>query len=145
MIRLSAAALAFALAATASAAEYASVGTAGAILYDGPSASARRMFVAPRGMPIELLSVIRLWVKVRDAAGDVLWIERDDISQSRTVVTVVPALVRAHANDASDILFQADTGVLLELVDARPAPGWVRVRHRDGPAGFVAARDVWGH
>ena len=82
MIRAAAAALAFALAASASAAEYASVGTAGAVLYDGPSPSATKLFVAPKGMPIELISVIRLWVKVRDVFGDVMWIERGDIRRS---------------------------------------------------------------
>ncbi len=98
MIRAAAAALAFALAASASAAEYASVGTAGAVLYDGPSPNATRLFVAPKGMPIELISVIRLWVKVRDVFGDVMWIERGDISPQRTVVTTaVDASVRQHA------------------------------------------------
>ena len=145
MILRAAAAAAFALVATgASAAEFASIANAGAILYDGPSPSATRVFVAPRGMPVELLSVIRLWVRVRDAAGDVMWVERSDLSPQRTVVTRVPAMVRTHANDAAEVLFQADRGVLLELVEPVPAPGWARVRHRDGTAGYVRAGEVWG-
>jgi len=144
-MRAAAAALAFALAAgSAAAAEFASVASQGAILYDGPSPSANRLFVAPRGMPVELLSVIRDWVRVRDAAGDVMWIERGDLSPERTVVATNAAPVRAHANDAAEIVYQADRGVLLELVDPAPAPGWARVRHRDGGAGFVRAADVWG-
>ncbi len=144
MIRAAAAALAFALAASASAAEYASVGTAGAVLYDGPSPSATKLFVAPKGMPIELISVIRLWVKVRDVFGDVMWIERGDISPQRTVVTTVVTTVRQHANDASAIVFQADLGIMLQLVDPAPAPGWVQVRHQDGSTGYVHAGDIWG-
>jgi hypothetical protein len=37
----------------------------------------------------------------------------------------------------------ADKNVLLELVDPEAGP-WVRVRHRDGIAGYVRASDVWG-
>ena len=144
MIRGAVAALALALAASASAAEYASVGTPGAILYDGPSPNATRLFVAPKGMPIELISVIRLWVKVRDAFGDVMWIERGDIAQQRTVVTTTVTIVKAHANDAAEMVFQADQGVVLQLLEPAPAPGWARVRHEDGSTGYVHARDVWG-
>ena len=143
-MRPAVAALAFALAASASAAEFASVGTAGAILYDGPSPSATRLFVAPRGMPIELISVIRLWVKVRDVYGDVVWIERGDISPQRTVVTTAVTAVREYANDASAIVFQADLGVMLQLVDPAAAPGWARVRHEDGTGGYVHVSDIWG-
>jgi len=145
MIRRAAAAAAFALvAAGANAAEFASIANAGAILYDGPSPSATRVFVAPRGMPVELLSVIRTWVRVRDAAGDVMWVERGDLSPQRTLVTTAPATVRAHANDAAELVFQADRGVLLELAEPAPAPGWARVRHPDGTAGFVRVGEVWG-
>lgn len=144
-MRRAAAAFAFALAAgSATAAEFASVARGGAILYDGPSPSANRLFVAPLGMPLELLSVIRDWVRVRDAAGDVLWIERGDLAPRRTVVATAAAPVRAHANESAEIVFQAEAGVLLDLVDPAPAPGWARVRHRDGASGFVRAGDVWG-
>lgn len=127
-----------------SAAEYASVGKPGAVLFDAPSANATPLFVAPQGMPIELLSVIRLWVKARDAAGDVFWIERSDIAPGRTVVATAPAVVRAFANEAAQVLFTADSGVLLELIEVDPAPGWARVRHRDGTAGFVRHAQIWG-
>jgi len=145
MIRRALAAAALALAATgASAAEFASIANAGTILYDGPSANAARLFVAPRGMPVELLSVIRLWVRVRDADGDVMWVERGDLSPKRMLITTTPAMVRAHANDAAEVVFQADRGVLLELVEAAPAPGWTRVRHSDGTTGYVRVSEVWG-
>ncbi|MEK9720256.1 MAG: SH3 domain-containing protein [Quisquiliibacterium sp.] len=131
-------------AAGASAAEFASVGKPGAVLYDAPSGNATALFVAPQGMPIELLSVIRLWVKARDAAGDVFWIERSDIAQARTVVTVDRAEVREFANQSAEVLFTADMGVLLELLEPDPAPGWAKVRHRDGETGFVRHAALWG-
>ena len=138
------AAFAFALCASASAAEFASVATPGAVLYDGPSASAQKLFVAPGGMPIELLSVIRLWVKVRDAAGDVAWIDRANIAPNRTLVATTDAFVRAAPQDQAPIVLLVAHGVMLDLLEGGAPAGWARVRHRDGTSGFVRARDVWG-
>ena len=59
-------------------------------------------------------------------------------------MTTVVTTVRQHANDASAIVFQADLGIMLQLVDPAPAPGWVQVRHQDGSTGYVHAGDIWG-
>jgi len=118
-----------------------------AAMYDGPSKAARKLYAAPRGMPVEVLSTLGAWVKVRDAAGDVLWVERTDLADRRAVVTTAIAAVRKDPADAAAIVLTADRGVLLDLVDpaAGESPaGWVRVRHRDGVAGFVRSAEVWG-
>ncbi|MFZ4757103.1 MAG: SH3 domain-containing protein [Burkholderiaceae bacterium] len=128
------------------AAEFRSV-AAPAVLYDGPSKQARKLFAAPRGMPLEVISTLGQWVKVRDAAGDVVWIERGDLAERRSVVTQALVPMRAGPQDTAAVVASIDRGVLLELADpAAPdaASGWVRVRHRDGTAGFVRAVDVWG-
>jgi SH3-like domain-containing protein len=127
----------------AGAAEFRSVAQP-AVLYDAPSLLARKLFVAPRGMPVEVVSSVNLWVKVRDQAGDFAWIERADLASQRTVVARAVAAVRAEPREGADLVFQADRGVVLELVEPAPAPGWARVRHRDGSAGFVRAAEVWG-
>lgn len=118
-----------------------------AVLYDGPSKQARKLFAAPRGMPVEVISTLGVWIKVRDVAGDVVWVERGDLAERRSVVTSAVATVRRDPADASAAVMTADRGVLLDLVDpsagASPA-GWVRVRHRDGVAGFVRTTEVWG-
>lgn len=130
--------------ANAGAADFRSVGVAAAVLYDGPSAKGRKLFVAPRGMPLEVLSVVNNWVKVRDAAGDVLWIERAELSPQRTLVATTTAQVRASPQDTAAVVFQAERGVLLELTDPAVTGGWAKVRHRDGSIGFVKAGEVWG-
>jgi SH3-like domain-containing protein len=120
---------------------------AAAVLYDGPSKQARKLFAAPRGMPLEVISTLGQWVKVRDVAGDVVWIERTDLGERRSVVTSAPATLRREPQDTAAVVLQADRGVLLDLADpaAGESPaGWVRVRHRDGSAGFVRATEVWG-
>jgi SH3-like domain-containing protein len=126
------------------AAEFRSVGSAAAVLYDGPSAKGKKLFVAPRGMPLEVLSVVNNWVKVRDLAGDVLWIERSDLSNTRTLVAIGTVAVRSGPQDNATVVFQIERGVMLELTDAKPAPGWAKVKHPDGALGFVKASEVWG-
>ena len=52
---LLAAAAAIMLAPAAQAADFKSVGAAPAIMYDAPSERGRKVFVAPRGMPVEVI------------------------------------------------------------------------------------------
>lgn len=131
--------------APAASAEFRSVAQA-AVLYDGPSKQARRAWVAPRGMPVEVISTLGPWVKVRDMVGDVVWIERADLADRRTVVASTLAVVRQQPQDAAPVVMHAERGVLLEIGDApNEAPGgWLRVRHRDGGAGWVRSAEVWG-
>lgn len=130
--------------ASAHAAEFRSVGDAPAILYDTPSQKGRKLFVAPRAMPVEIVQVSGDWIKVRDAAGSLAWTEAKALtSQRQVVVTASNARIRATGNDLAPIVFTAEKGVLLELSDS-PASGWLRVRHRDGESGYVKASEVWG-
>jgi SH3-like domain-containing protein len=144
MIRAAVACIGLALAAAAQAAEFGSVGSDGAVLYDGPSHDAVKVSVAPPGMPVELLSLINRWVKVRDQTGQSFWIERGELTPKRTLVATRLATVRAAARDDAAPVFQVAQGVLLELVEPAPVQGWARVRHADGGSGFVRADEVWG-
>lgn len=140
----------------ARAAEFRSVGDAPAIAYDAPSAKAKKLFVVSRDYPIEVIVNIEGWVKVRDAAGDLFWLEKKALSDRRMLLVTVPqAEVRQAADDSAAVVFRAQTGVVLEWQDpsvsaagtmpaASATPGWVRVRHRDGSQGFVRASQVWG-
>jgi SH3-like domain-containing protein len=130
--------------APAFAAEFRSVGSPAAILYDGPSLQARRLWVAPRLMPLEVLATVGQWIKVRDVSGDAAWIERAELSAQRTVVSRVNAPVRAAGQEGAEVLFVAERGIALELVDPAPVFGWIRVRHRDGSSGWVRSAEVWG-
>lgn len=128
----------------APAVEFKSVGVAPAIMYDAPSLKGKKVFVAPRGMPVEVVLTYGEWNKVRDAAGDLAWIEAKALaSKHNAVVIAASARVRAAAEEAAQVVFTADKGVLLEIVDPGVS-GWVRVRHRDGQAGYVRASEIWG-
>ena len=129
---------------SAHAPDFKSVGAAPAVLYDAPSEKGRKVFVAPRGMPVEVVLTYGDWTKVRDAAGDLFWIESKALGAKRTVVVNAPnTKIRASADDAGAVAFTADKGVLLELQEP-VVSGWAKVRHHDGQTGYVKASEVWG-
>ncbi|WP_338846425.1 SH3 domain-containing protein [Massilia sp. W12] len=139
-------ALALALAApVALAADFKSIGAQPAVLYDTPSAKGKKLFVAPRGMPVEVVMEYGEWRKVRDASGSLAWLEAKALSPKRMLVAQSNGVkVRAAAEEGAFIAFTVDKGVLLEMADGQSGNAWLKVRHRDGQAGFVKAGEVWG-
>ena len=114
-----------------------------AILYDAPSAKAKKLFVVSHGYPFEVVVVVEGWSKVRDASGEMTWVESKQLADRRTVLVKVSlAQVREAANDNSPVVFQAQLNVLLDLLDV--TGGWLSVRHRDGQTGYVRVSEVWG-
>ena len=137
-------ALAAIIASPAGALEFRSVSDNAAILYDAPSVKGKKLYVVGRGYPVEVVVAVEGWVKVRDAGGELAWVESKLLTDRRTVlVKVALAQVHESADERSAIVFQAQQNVLLDLVEV-VAGGWLRVRHRDGQAGFVRATQVWG-
>ena len=128
-----------------SAVDFRSVGLSSVVLYDAPSAKGGKRYVAPRGMPLEVMARYGDWVKVRDAEGELSWTEaRGLVAQRNVVVKALQARVRASPDDNAALVMTADKGVLLELVDTL-GTGWTQVRHRDGIVGFVRNAEVWGN
>lgn len=138
-------ALALAIAAVpAAAAEFRALGERPAILYDAPSPRADRLFVASGNYPFEVLVKLDQWTKVRDANGEVAWVENKALgNRSMVLVTVPLADIRAAPSAQSALVFEAYKQVLLEVVEP-PAGEWIKVRHRDGQSGFVRLAHVWG-
>jgi SH3-like domain-containing protein len=131
-------------AAPVSAAEFRSIAETGTVLYDAPSLKSKKLFVATRLYPVEIVVNIDNWVKVRDQAGDLAWVEKKALSERRTViVTAQLADVRQAASEQSSLVFQAQQGVALEVAELSTS-GWVKVRHVDGQTGYMRIGDVWG-
>ncbi len=133
-----------ALASAAHAVDFRSVGPGPAVMYDAPATKAKKLFVAPAGMPIEVVVVNGEWSRVRDAAGEFAWVENKSLADKRMlVVDVAQANARRSAAETAPVAFTVTRGVLLEL--AGPiVSGWIKVRHRDGDVGFLKAEEVWG-
>ena len=128
----------------ARAADFRSVAADAAVLYDAPSAKAKKLYVIARGYPVEVIVVVEGWTKVRDASGELAWIESKVLSERRTVMVKSQlADVRQAADDRAPLAFQAEQSVLLDLVELT-GTGWARVTHRDGQSGYIKLNQVWG-
>jgi SH3-like domain-containing protein len=124
--------------------EFRSVGATPIIMYDAPTMRGIKVYVAPAGMPLEIILTSGAWCRVRDMSGDLSWVEAKDLVPRRNLaVRVSNARVRVSNEESSAMVFSADKYVLLEM--AEPATGaWVKVKHRDGQSGYVRTSDVWG-
>jgi SH3-like domain-containing protein len=128
----------------AAAAEFRSVGENAAVLFDAPSQKAKKTHVMSRGYPVEIVVAVEGWFKVRDAGGELAWIQAKSLSERRTLMVKVRlADVRQAAADSAPLAFQAEQNVLLDLVELTDS-GWARVAHRDGQGGYIRINQVWG-
>ena len=130
--------------ASAAAADFRSVADNAAVLYDAPSVKAKKLHILGRSYPVETVVVVEGWIKIRDASGELAWIEAKNLSERRTVMVKVRlADIRRAADDAAPLAFQAEQNVLLDLVELT-GTGWARVTHRDGQGGYIKLNQVWG-
>jgi len=128
----------------AAAAEFRSTAEAATILYDAPSNRSKKLYVVGRGYPVEVIVTVEGWQKVRDASGELAWVESKALAARRTVVVRARvADVREAPDEGSKVAFQVAQSVLLEFVEAVPG-GWARVQHVDGSGGFVRTNQLWG-
>lgn len=130
--------------ATAQAADFRSVQESAAVLFDAPSRAATPLFVVQKNYPLEVIVSLEAWVKVRDAAGALTWIERKSLGDKRMVLVTAPvADVRTRPEEGAPLAFSVAQNVVMELVEPAQS-GWLRVRYADGTTGFVRASLVWG-
>lgn len=142
--RLIAGSLMLLVSCAAAAFDFKTIGAHSVILYDAPSTRGGKLYIAPSGMPVEVVLSYADWVKVRDVTGDMAWTEAKNLSAKRNVIVrVASAKVRSAPDENAPIVMLAEKNVMLELVDPE-AGNWVRVRHRDGIVGYVKASDIWG-
>ena len=129
----------------AAALEFKSVAVSKAILYDAPSASAKKILLLSQNYPVEVIVNLGEWLKVRDAQGGISWVEAKQLSDKRTVMVIVAnAEIRSGADPASNLLATLEKDVVLEIADAKLTNGWLKIKHRDGMTGFILISSVWG-
>lgn len=128
----------------ASAMDFRSIAVPKAVLFDAPSAQAKKLYLLWQGYPVEIIVNLGDWVKVRDNQGTLTWVEAKNLSPNRTVI-VVKDLVSMHqsADANAAVVSQLQKDVVLDYIETA-AGGWVKVKHRDGLTGFVQTTSVWG-
>ena len=124
---------------------FASIGEKPAILYDGLSTKANKIFILSSFHPVLILVKLDKWTKVRASGNAIGWMENSFFGDKRYVqVLGSSAEVRAAPNGSASVVFEAQRSVVLESTGPAGADGWMPVRHRDGQAGFVRLTQVWG-
>ncbi len=125
------------------AAEFRSVSVPKAIVYDTPSAQGKKVYLLGQGYPVEVIVNLAEWVKVRDQQGGLSWIDAKQLSPKRTLLTIAPADMKQTPEAGVASICRIEKDVVVELLE--PAKnGWVKVKHKDGLAGFVQTSAVWG-
>lgn len=139
--------VAFTLISAASAAlaiDYRSIEVPAAILYDSPSQKGKKLYLIKSQTPVEAVVRLEGWVKVRDAEGTLAWVEARNLGERRTLVVTAPRAEIREADKAdAPVVTALDKWVVVEFLEPA-APGWAKVRHRDGATGFVRSTQVWG-
>jgi len=124
--------------------DYRSVNVPAAILYDAPSQQGKKLYLIKAQTPVEVVVRLEGWFKVRDAEGTLAWIESRNVIDRRTlVVTAAKAEIRQSDKPEAPVLAELEKWVAVDFVEAA-APGWVKVRHRDGAVGYIRSTQVWG-
>ena len=129
---------------TALALDYRSVEVPVAILYDSPSQKGKKLYLIRSQTPVEVVVRVEGWFKVRDAEGAMVWIEARNVGERRTLVVTAPrAEIRQSDKADAPVVGELDKWVVVDFLEPA-APGWAKVRHRDGTTGYVRSTQVWG-
>lgn len=124
--------------------EYRSIAADRTVMYDAPSLHGKKLYLASRFYPVEVIVDLESFAKVRDVAGDLAWVEKKNLSAKHMVLVNVPlADVRKSPDANAALAFQAERSVVLEVIE-NAVGGWIKVRHADGAVGYVRVSQVWG-
>lgn len=124
--------------------EFRSIAADRTVMYDAPSLHGKKLYLASRYYPVEVIVDLASFAKVRDVAGDLAWVEKKNLAARRTVLVNVPlAEVRQTPDASAALVFRAERSVVLEVVE-NAGNGWIKVRHADGALGYVRVSQVWG-
>jgi SH3-like domain-containing protein len=125
--------------------DFRSVAVPKAVLFDAPSSAAKKVLLLNQHYPVEVVVNLGEWLKVRDAEGSLNWVEAKQLSNKRTVLVKQNQVeIRQSADANAKVVATVDKEVLLELVDAKPNNGWLKVKHRDGLIGYLPIGVTWG-
>lgn len=124
--------------------DFRSVDVPVAILYDSPSLQGKKLYLIRAQTPVEVILRLEGMAKVRDAEGSLAWIKARNLGERRTLVVTAPrAEIRQSDKLDAPVLAELDKWVVVDFLEPA-APGWAKVRHRDGVTGYVRSTQVWG-
>jgi len=123
---------------------FASIGSSRVRLRQGPSQDHRILWVFDhqQGLPVEVVAETEMWRQIRDPDGDLGWVHRALLSESRSVVIVGDLKpLRRRASAESAIIAYLEPRVVARLNQCDPE--WCEISVQ-GFTGWVRHEDVWG-
>jgi SH3-like domain-containing protein len=112
-------------------------------LRSGPSTAAETLRPAYENEPLQVLSRRGQWLRVSDFQGTPAWIYAP-LTDSRPAVVVEAdvANLRAGPGRGHEVLYTAERWTTFLVLTQRGS--WIRVRHADGPEGWIHGTLLWG-
>lgn len=122
---------------------FVSIDVESANLRRGPGTNYEVLWRVGRNFPLYVLDRSNGWLHVMDFDGDEFWVSEKIVSFDRYVITQLSeSNVRKGAGVQNDLVFRAERGVILKVLDYKE--GWMKVRHADGDKGWISAKIVFG-
>ncbi len=115
-----------------------------AYMREGPGENYRIKWIYHRkNLPMEVTAVFEGWRRVKDMDGEVGWIHEALLSRERTALILGrrDVAVRRTADAASDVVAQAEPGVIGRLVGCTASSCEMRF---EGSRGWVDRDRLWG-
>ena len=123
---------------------FVTIGRSRVNMRQGPSTSHRILweFVGQQGLPVEVVAETETWRQIRDPEGDLGWVHRSLLDNSRGVVIAgsLRALRRGPAADAQIIAYM-EARVVARLSQCTTV--WCQIT-ADCYTGWVRHDEVWG-
>lgn len=109
----------------------------------GPGTRYQVNWQLEKGYPLQVIARKGTWLKVRDFENDQGWIARAVVGTTPHYIVKVPvANMRKGPGTRYPIVAKAVRYDLLRTKERRV--GWVKVKHVDGPEGWIARKLLWG-
>lgn len=127
-------------------ADFVSISTKKAILYEGPSDATDKEYIITEGYPLLVMVRLKDWLKVKDHEGKISWINVSDTAKQRMVMTLKKNVHLFYKPTINSVhLATVDEFVTLKLLSSYDSNGWIEVKTLTGYIeGYVRKEDVWG-
>ncbi|MGI9307346.1 MAG: SH3 domain-containing protein [Gammaproteobacteria bacterium] len=113
-----------------------------AVLFDGPSREAAKLFILDAGHPLRQVSRVDGWRKAQLHGGEIGWVQDSLARQKRAAVVAEDlAAVRVSPSPSAAPVFYARKGVILEVLGE--SDGWLEVLHAGGETGYAPSAALW--
>lgn len=109
----------------------------------GPGTNHPVQMRVARNYPLYVVSQSDGWLFVMDYDGDQGWVTTNLVKVAPYVITQLEkSNIRSGVGTEHDVVFKAERGVILRVVDEKD--GWLKVQHADGDEGWISSKIVFG-